>query len=124
MSTEEFYNHELIYWGESIEFYLQETAIFEERLKEVINKNTKLEILAVTEHFQNVFIIQKESLDILGNDTTLQKERLVKDIKDNSTFDDLETVDIQFLLRERVHMAEKIFLENKHSFYRFLASVF
>lgn len=124
MSTEEFYNHELIYWGESIEFYLQETAIFEERLKEVINKNTKPEILAVTEHFQNIFIIQKESLDILGNDTTMQKERLVKDIKDNSTIDDLETVDIQFLLRERVHMAEKIFLENKHSFYRFLASVF
>lgn len=124
MSTEEFYSHELIDWTASVGFYLQETAIFEERLKEVTSKNTKPEILAVTEHFQNVFIIQKESLGVLGNDITRQKERLAKDIKDNTTFNDLETVDIQFLLRERIHASEKIFLENKHSFYRFLASVF
>lgn len=124
MSTEEFYSHELIDWAKSVEFYLEETAIFEERLETVIKGYSKPDILATIEHFQNVFIAQKEALLGLRSDIARQKERLADDIKHFARFDDLNTVDNQFSLRDSVHRAEKIFLENKHAFYHFLAKVF
>ena len=120
MSKEAFCNYELNDWERSIGFYFDEIAIFEERLREVIQKNTQPEILAATEHFNNVFITQKESLCALKADITQQKEKLEKDFKSIAQFNDFNTVDTQFLLRERMHLFEKLFLEIKHSFCRFL----
>lgn len=95
MSTEEFYSHELIDWAKSVEFYLEETAIFEERIETVIKGYSKPDILATIEHFQNVFIAQKEALLGLRSDIARQKERLADDIKHFARFDDLNTVDNQ-----------------------------
>ena len=44
----------------NMKFYLDELNIFENRLGELATRNTKIEVTAQIEHFQNQFIRQKE----------------------------------------------------------------
>ena len=123
MSLETFFNQELTEWSGNIDFYLSDLDILEKRLVEVAGKNTKPAILASVEHFQNQFITQRETLQILGHSVHKQKTKLQEEIRDNIRINNLDLVDGQQLLRESVQLSEKIFLELKHSFYRFLAKV-
>ena len=52
-------------WTNNMKFYLDELTIFENRLGELVTKNTKLEVVSQIEHFQNQFILQKEVADQL-----------------------------------------------------------
>jgi hypothetical protein len=124
MSIEEFFKHELNEWGKSIEFYLDDLDILKQRLIEVAHKNTKAPVMAAVEHFQNQFIVQKDSLQALKHKVQLQKDKLDAEIKKITSLDDLDLVDGQHFLREAVQLNEKIFQELKHSFYRFLSKVF
>ncbi|HWB26448.1 MAG TPA: hypothetical protein VG738_13265 [Chitinophagaceae bacterium] len=124
MSSEELYSHEIIEWNKVIDFYLDEINIFQERLVEVAAKNNKNSVSVSIEHFQNQFIAQKDSLQILKHDIHGQEEDLAAEIKKANKIFDMDIVDNQFYIRERLQMAEKIFIETKHSFYRFLAKVF
>jgi hypothetical protein len=124
MSIEEFFSHELNEWSSSTDFYLADLAILQERLNEVADKNTKEPILASVEHFQNQFIVQKDNLQVIKHKINVQKDRLEAEVKKLASFADLDIVDMQHFLRESIHLNEKIFLELKHSFYRFLAKVF
>lgn len=123
MTAQELYTIELKEWSKIIKFYLAELDIFEERLAEVCLKNNKRPITASIEHFQNQFIAQKEALQALNRDVKRQQDSIVSQVKASEVITDMDIVDMQFLLRDRVHIAEKIALELKHSFYRFLANV-
>ncbi len=52
-------------WLQAIDFYEKELDILEERLAEIINKNTGTDAMAGAEHFQNQFIIQRNNIDEL-----------------------------------------------------------
>lgn len=123
MTAQELYTIELNEWSKTIDFYLEELRIFEERLAEVSIKNNKPTVTVSIEHFQNQFIVQKEALQTLGRDVHRQQDQIVAQVKAKEIITDMDIVDTQFLLRDRVHLAEKIALELKHSFYRFLADV-
>lgn len=123
MTAQELYTIELNEWGKTIDFYLVELGIFEERLAEVSIKNNKQPIIGSIEHFQNQFIAQKEALQMLGRDVHRQRNKIVAQVKVADIMTDMDIVDTQFLLRDRMHLAEKIAVELKHSFYRFLANV-
>lgn len=122
MSTEAFYSHELIDWSQAVEFYLEESTTFEKWLDKVVKTKSESITSALIEHFQNIFVAQKEALLSLQNAIIGQKERLANDIRCTAQFNDLDTVDAQFILRERIQKSEKMFLENKHSFYHFLVN--
>ncbi|HEY0297621.1 MAG TPA: hypothetical protein VGB84_00235 [Arachidicoccus sp.] len=124
MAIEEFYNQELNEWQKSIYFYLEDINMMEERLRYVTEKNTKTEVLQGVEHFQNQFIAQRAALQLLKHEVHRQKETFETEIENSFQLTNLSVVDTQFLLREKVHTAEKIFIETKHSFYRFLANVY
>ncbi|HVX50874.1 MAG TPA: hypothetical protein VHB48_11995 [Chitinophagaceae bacterium] len=124
MSSEELYSHEIIEWNKSVDFYLEEIKIFQERLLEVAAKNNKPTISVSIEHYQNQFIAQAESLQQLRHDINAQEEAIAKEITKANKIFDMDIVDRQFYLREKMQMSEKIFIETKHSFYRFLAKVF
>jgi hypothetical protein len=124
MSSEELYSHEIIEWNKSVDFYLEEIKIFQERLLEVAAKNNKPAISVSIEHYQNQFIAQAESLQQLRHDINAQEEAIAKEITKANKIFDMDIVDRQFYLREKMQMSEKIFIETKHSFYRFLAKVF
>jgi len=123
MTAQELYAIELNEWDKIIDFYLEELGIFEERLAEVSIKNNKPAITASIEHFQNQFIAQKEALQTLARDVNRQRDEIVAQVKVTEIITKMDIVDTQFILRDRVHLAEKIVLELKHGFYRFLANV-
>lgn len=52
------FEHKL--WTSKMNFYLDEVAIFENRLSELVLRNTKVEVTSQIEHFQNQFIRQRE----------------------------------------------------------------
>lgn len=124
MSRAEHYNRESSDWKNSIDFYLDEIKILEERLGEVAQKNNKPSITANVEHFQNQFILQRESLQILRHDVHAQQLKVEADILPKNRLTDEEVIGNQDFLRDRQQVAEKIFIELRHSFYRFLSRVF
>ena len=123
MSIEQFFAHELNDWEKGIDFYTTEFNMLEERLREVLAKNTKASVTAGAEHFQNQFIIQKDNLALLRERLGVQKQHLEAEIKRVISLDELAMAESQHFLRESVHLSEKIFLELRHSFYRFLSKV-
>ncbi len=124
MSIEEFFKHELQEWNASIEFYLVDLDILQNRLIEVAGKNTKTAVMEGVEHFQNQFIVQKDNLQSLRHKVLAQNNKLEAVIKNIKALDDLNLVDEQHFLREAVQLNEKILQELKHNFYRFLSKVF
>lgn len=123
MSLESFFNTELNEWATNIDFYISDLAILEKRLEEVAQKNTKAPVLASVEHFQNQFIVERETLRGLKHAVHVNAEKMQEEIKKFSRIHNLDIVDHHSLLRESVQLSEKIFLELKHSFYRFLSKV-
>jgi len=123
MTADEWYTIELNEWNRVIDFYFEELALFNERLAEVAGKNNKPAVTGAIEHFQNQFIVQKEVLQALKHDMHRQLAEITSQVKGAAKITNMNTVDTEFVLRDRVHTAEKILLELKHSFYRFLATV-
>jgi len=123
MTADELYSIELNEWNRVIDFYFAELDIFKERLTEVADKNNKQSVTTGIEHFQNQFIVQNEALQGLRHDVHRQQLEITAEVKKAAKIINMDIVDAEFLLRDRVHVAEKILLELKHSFYRFLAKV-
>ncbi len=117
------FHKELKSWIRSLSFYKEEAEVFENRLEEVVTKNTKKALLAEAEHFQNQFILQKEEFDILKHDIVKQEKTLVKSSKMGELALPRSVKQNQPLLRDRMQSAEKIFIETKHDFHRFVARV-
>lgn len=120
----EYFRNELSDWKKLFPFFKDELRIFHLRLTEVVERNSKKRVLGYVEHFQNQFIIQNEEFDLLKQEIY----KLESGVEDNfrregKPFNE-EALKKRELLREKVHFAEKIFLETKHEFYRFLARVF
>ena len=120
----EFYHRELQDWHNSLKFYADEIQVFKDRLAEVVNKNTKLNLLSRAEHFQNQFIVQKEQFDLLTHDINTQELTIRKNINTEYQSINSPVLEAQHRLRERIQSAEKIFLELKHEFYSYLSQVF
>ncbi len=114
---------ELKDWSKSLAFYADELKILEGRLQEVVNKNTGESVLAPVEHYQNQYILQKEQFDQLQHDIREQKITVDKNVHNGDRSVKVEVQEKQTLLRDKVQTAEKIFLDTKHQFYRFLAGV-
>ncbi|HJU46391.1 MAG TPA: hypothetical protein VJ647_06375 [Chitinophagaceae bacterium] len=124
ISQMEFYHRELQDWHNSLKFYADEIQVFKDRLAEVVNKNTKLNLLSRAEHFQNQFIVQKEQFDLLTHDINTQELTIRKNINTEYQSINSPVLEAQHRLRERIQSAEKIFLELKHEFYSYLSQVF
>jgi len=107
-------------WLEKLAFYSDELITFKKRLEEVAVKNTKKEIMAQLEHFQNQFIRQAEVLDILKHDIRLLEESLKDKVLTNPIATDRRRVLDEPAMREEVETFEHIFWDLKDEFKRFL----
>jgi hypothetical protein len=114
---------ELKDWSKSLAFYADELKVLEGRLQEVVNKNTGESVLVPVEHYQNQYILQKEQFDQLQHDIREQKAAVDKNVHNGDRSVKVEVQEKQTLLRDKVQTAERIFLDTKHQFYRFLAGV-
>ena len=67
-------------WLRALTFYDEELDTMEKRLAEVAAKNTSIEARGGVEHFQNQFIIQRNSIDELQHDIRINLQQLAHQV--------------------------------------------
>jgi hypothetical protein len=117
------YLDELIDWNDSINFYIGEIAIFEQKLVEIIRRNTitdiakKVEVelekfIALLEKFNRLQIhIQKQTADLKANDNLIE-----------NAFISSETEKLENDLRDKMKILEKEYINVKFDCYNFLSA--
>jgi chromosome segregation ATPase len=122
VSIEQF-REELQAWKHELSSIKEEIRHFEHHLEKMSTKGLSKELLAQIEHFQNLFICQKEVIDKLRHDlpdsgnkvenifNRLRSMRREQDLMEAGT-DGLE---------ERMHTFRKIYIEIKQDFRHFNA---
>ena len=107
-------------WIRELLFYKEEIRIFENHLEDLLQKNTKNDVPAQVEHFQNQFIRHKEVIDHLKHDLHVSERQLAAFTRELSG-DGLESIkmDNHTRLRDEVFVFRKIYTELKHDFRRF-----
>ena len=106
-------------WNSEASFFADELKIYQNRLEEIASKNTKSEVRAQIEHFQNQFIVQKEQIDILKHEVTVYEQALATYAKENPIAIDHKLFETNSELTERAEMFKKIFSELKTEFKKF-----
>ncbi|MCB0760793.1 MAG: hypothetical protein KDC12_04655 [Flavobacteriales bacterium] len=112
------FDHEL--WVNQLRFFEQELRIFRNRLSEVSIQNTKSEVRAEVEHFQNQFIREKEVIDTLIHDINRHEAVLVQFAKDHPIASDHAYFENHNGLEDRMMMFGKIWFDLKKEFLDFL----
>jgi hypothetical protein len=107
-------------WINALQFYKEELGIFERRLEEIVSRNSKTEVLAELEHFQNQFIREREVIDELRHDIKAGENLLAKAAKAHPVAIDHRYFTDHTELRDRFQTFEKIYRELKAEFHRWL----
>lgn len=110
-------------WQSVLVFYKDELGFFKNRLEEVAAKNSSREIMQMTEHFQNQFLVQAESIDILLHDIHEHLHLLTKDVLQYAGHIGKEQMAARDLLQSRVKREQEIFRQIKIEFMRFLSKL-
>jgi len=86
MKTEKVYTQhaENIEWLNNLAFYKDELKVMENRLSEIVSKNTSTDILAKLEQFQNRILISKNSIDILKHKINISNDEIKANVNGNS----------------------------------------
>ncbi|MBI1287763.1 MAG: hypothetical protein GC178_09310 [Flavobacteriales bacterium] len=108
-------------WTNNMKFYLDELLIFENRLGELVQKNSKTEVTAQIEHFQNQFIRQREVAEELISKCGDHEKFLANQAKDHPIAIDHVLFADHTKLREEVNTYEKLYRELKDEFMAFVA---
>ena len=112
---------ELNLWINDLRFYKDEIKIFNNRLEEIVAKNTGLEILQELEHFQNQYIRQNEVIDELRHEIKQHENMLENEAKDNPVAVEHRYFEDHTELRDQMVQFMKIYNELKSEFMRFLS---
>ncbi len=123
MKTEKIYtqHEENKEWTSSLAFYKDEIKIMENRLAEIVSKNTSKDILAQAEHFQNQFIIQKNQVDQINHAINVDNDTITKEINKNNVATDRRSIEDHTAIREQVTTFVQIFNSLKFDFNTFLS---
>lgn len=108
-------------WLNALAFYKEELSIFERRLEDIVRRNSKAEVMAELEHFQNQFIREKEVIDELRHDIKQHENFLEKEAKDHPVAIDHRSFKDHAGLRDRFHTFEKLYKELKAEYQQWLA---
>jgi hypothetical protein len=122
------YIHELhtehITYLSTLAFAKDEIKTFNNRLSEIITANTKKEILAQVEHFQNQFIRHNEVIDELKHEVHECETRIAKIAESNNVATDHKKVDDHADLRDQMDTFSHILSELKNEFKSFLEKAY
>jgi hypothetical protein len=116
--TDLHFDHQV--WINSLNFYKEELIIFNNRLAEIIQRNSKTEVTAEAEHFQNQFIRQKEVIDILLHDINKHESHLSDYAKNHPVAIEHQYFKNHTELIDRVETFEKLWKEMRHEYMTFL----
>lgn len=110
-------------WIKALEFARDEIETYRNRLGEVTSKNTKTEVLASAEHFQNQFIRHCEVIDELKHDINEEEKKIVENAKANNVATDHRKVEENESLVNRMEAFDKIWSELKDEYNHYLIKV-
>ncbi|HAV25094.1 MAG TPA: hypothetical protein DCX01_02855 [Bacteroidetes bacterium] len=126
MSTQKYLNDihkENTQWLKDLDFAKDEIKTYRNRLGEITQKNTKTEVLAPAEHFQNQFILHCEVIDGLKHDIHAEEHKIVENAKANNVATDHRKVDENSALVNRMQRFDKIWNELKTEYKEYLGTV-
>ncbi len=104
-----------------LSFYKQEIEIFKHRLEELATKNTKTEVTAGIEQFQNQFIRQLEVNDELRHKINLHEQNLAGYAKEHPVAIDHVLFENNDAITNEVNRYTELYNEMKNNFNRFLS---
>lgn len=119
ISIEQF-REELQSWKRELSSIKEEIRLFEQHLENLTGKKLPKDLLAEVEHFQNLFICQKEVIDKLRHDlpdSRARVENIFQDIRSSRREQSWESPSES--LEERMDTFRKIYIEIKQDFHRF-----
>jgi predicted nucleic acid-binding Zn-ribbon protein len=110
-------------WKKNLEFVRDEIKTFKNRLEEVASQNSKTEVMAKLEQFQNQFIRHEEVIDELVHDVNAEEHKIVENAKANNVATDHRKADENEELVGRINRFDKIYQDLKSDFNRYLTEV-
>ncbi len=111
------YEHNL--WINELKFYKEEVSILENRLKEILAKNTGDEAEANAESYQNRFEIQRERISDLKHRIKKHESHLVDYAENHPIAIDHVHFTDHTAMREEMERFRELYAELKESFNRF-----
>lgn len=108
-------------WIKHLAFYKDECASIQNRLGEIVSANSKIEVTAQVEHFQNQLVRQNEVIDILKHDIHQAEAAMAAQVEANPVATDRKTAPDHTHLRDQFETFEKLFTELKTEFNTFAA---
>ena len=108
-------------WLNTLDFYKQDLGFLKSRLEEVAAKNSSKDVLALVEHFQNQFIIQKNEMDEFRHAIKEHENQLEAAVNVNPVAINRQRLNDHPELRERMERFEKLFQEVRMELLRFVA---
>jgi hypothetical protein len=108
-------------WKNELFFYLDQLYILEERLDEVVLKNTNPDIRKEAEQFKAEFVLQRQEVDKILKLTNQLEEKAVKYGQLNLKRVDYIMTDEYKGLEREVEIFENLYKSVKKDFYRFLS---
>lgn len=114
-------HREHVLWKNNLVFYKEEIAVFSRRLEELATKNNKAEVNVKIEHFQNQFIIQRNTIDELIHRIHVCEDELETNIKKNPVATEHKKVEFHADEQEQINMFEEHFNKLRKEFYVFAA---
>jgi len=113
------FEHQL--WLCEVKFFADELKIYQSRLEEVAAKNNKTDVLKQVEHFQNLFIIQKEKMKGIKNLLKKHEAWLNSYSIKNPVAVDHKLFPDHTMMRDQVETFKKLYFEMKKEFNSFLS---
>ena len=110
-------------WLSELSFHKDELAFFKKQLTEVAGKNTEIEIMKLVEHFENLFLVRRENIDILHHDINEHLSTIAKGLKEKTNQAIREEASHHKALKENYNTESKLFADLKLAFNKFLSKV-
>jgi 4-hydroxyphenylpyruvate dioxygenase-like putative hemolysin len=107
-------------WLKSIEFYDKELDFLEDRLTEIATKNTGIDALKAVEHFQNQFIVQRNTVDELRHKINEHIQQTTRTTNHQHLAVEKGEISTHEKVKEEVEVFEKIINDLRSEFKNFL----
>lgn len=108
-------------WLRSADFYKEEISILTNRLAEVSQKYTREDVKSEIEHFQNQFLIQVNNLEQLSHDVREHEKHMSDDAEKLAQHLSNHTLAEHDAMRDRFQTLERVILDLRHEFNKFLS---
>jgi len=108
-------------WQNKLNFYKDEVKIMENRLAEVSQKNTAIEVRKEIEHFQNQFLIQRNNISKISHHISGEEKQIQAEIKKNPVASDHRKAEDHASEREMVEGFEINFNNLRKEYNAFLS---